>query len=84
MTTAPLEPLLEALATTRRQARAGSPFRLGTVTATAGGVAVRFDGETQASGRTYTRLSAYAPTIGDRVLLGRAGSTWVILGKVTT
>jgi hypothetical protein len=45
--------------------------------------AVIFEGEATATTKTYPYLSSYTPTIGDKVLLIRAGSTWVILGKIT-
>lgn len=78
----PLAPITEALA-----AAAKAPpreHRLATVTNITGGVSVQFDGETTASPRKYMRLTSYTAVIGDRVLMARAGSTWVILGKVAT
>lgn len=58
------------------------PTAMGTVTGTSGGVQIQFDGESQASTKTYKRISPYTPTVGDRVLLVRAGRTWVVLGKI--
>lgn len=43
---------------------------------------ITFDGESTISGKQYPHLSFYAPTAGDRVLLLRAGRTWVVIGKV--
>lgn len=78
----PLDPLLEAL----RAAGAppDAPTRLATVTnGTSTTLNVRFDGETIASTRAYPKL--YAPArIGDRVVMLRAGSTWVAIAKLPT
>lgn len=62
----------------------GDAFALGTIPANylSGRPAIQFDGESSASIRTYPYLSSYAPAANDRVLLGRAGHTWVVLGKV--
>lgn len=78
----PLTPLLTAL-TVAAQDRGLRPFRLATVSQ-ASPLRVRFDGETVASTRDYTRLANYTPTVGDRVVMGRVGSTWTAFGKVTT
>lgn len=54
-------------------------------TVTGGGadqVGVRFDGETIASARAYKRFADYYPVVGDRVLMVRSGTTWVVAGKV--
>lgn len=61
-------------------------FALGTVDEahTTGAPRVRFDDEDVASVRTRPYLSGYTPTAGDRVLLGRVGNGWVVLGAVTT
>jgi hypothetical protein len=58
--------------------------RFGTIPATyvSGRPAVLFDGETSASIKTYPYLASYAPTIGHRVALIRAGATWLIIGRV--
>lgn len=62
------------------------PFALGTVDeGYAGGLPrVRFDNETTASVRTRPHLAGYVPAAGDRVLLGRVGSGWVVLGRVVS
>ncbi len=58
-------------------------FRLATVISTSGGVSVQFDGETSASTKKYKHLASYSsPAVSDRVLLVKAGGTYVILGKV--
>ncbi|MFN2486670.1 MAG: hypothetical protein ABR609_08715 [Acidimicrobiia bacterium] len=41
---------------------------------------VRLDGD--GADITALHLSSYIPTVGDRVILGRWGSQWVVLGKV--
>lgn len=75
-----LDPLIEALQGVRGKTR--SPFRLGTVTGTTGGVQVQFDGESATSPKAYKRLGSYTPTVGNRVILARVGSTWVVMGAV--
>lgn len=58
--------------------------RLGTVDPAygSGRPKLTFDGESTLSGKAYPHLSSYAPAAGDRVLLLRAGRTWVVIGKV--
>jgi len=41
-----------------------------------------FDGESSASTKTYPYLARYSPTANDRVLLIKAGSTWVVVDKI--
>lgn len=43
---------------------------------------VQFDGEGRYSERTYPYLASYTPQPGDRVLLVRAGRTWVVVGRI--
>jgi hypothetical protein len=74
-----LDPLIEAL-------RIAAPELddwtcLASVTGTSP-LRLMFDGEDTASTRDYTRLSSYTPTLNDRVLCARVGSTWTVLGKV--
>lgn len=58
-------------------------MRLATVTSTAGGVKVQFDGETTPSTKLYKRLASYSsPAVNDRVLLVNVGGTYVIIGKI--
>jgi len=60
-----------------------SEYKLGTVTSISGGISVQFDGETTPSTKKYKRLASYSsPTVSDRVLLIKAGGTYVIIGKV--
>ncbi len=64
-------------------AKAESVFRIATVKSVSGTTAkLKFDGETQQSEKTYSRLASYSPAAGDRVLLARTGATYVILGKI--
>lgn len=75
----------ELLEIIRTVAPAAPPaFALGTVDEayTSGLPTVRFDDETTASTRGRPHLDGYTPTAADRVLLGRAGGGWVILGRV--
>lgn len=76
-----LTPLIEAIR--RSQPEQEPVTRLATVTG--GGtdqVFVRFDGESATSGRPYKRHALYYPVVNDRVLLLRAGSSWVVVGKI--
>lgn len=84
MTVDPLGPLVEALGVAAERNINVTTTRLGKVAAitSASSVAVLFDGETTASGKTYQRLTSYQPAIGDRVLLLRVGSTFVALGAI--
>ena len=56
--------------------------KLGTVDAgyTTGRPRVKFDGETTTSSRQYPYVNAVAAN--DRVLMVRAGHTWVVVGKI--
>lgn len=78
----PLDALLDGL----REAReAGNDPQTRIATVTGGGtdqVFVRFDGETIASTRAYKRVATYYPVLADRVLMIRAGSTWIVGGKI--
>lgn len=62
----------------------GVAAKIGTIPAgyTTGRPTILFDGESTASTKTYSYLGSYTPTIGDRVLLISAGTSWVILGKI--
>lgn len=76
-----LDPLLEALRDAGEPS--ASDVRLATVTDAASGSSgylVRFDGEGSASSRRYRSLSGV--NVNDRVAMIRAGSTWVIVGKI--
>lgn len=59
-------------------------IRMGTIPGgyAGGRPTVQFDGESIASTKTYPYLGSYTPTAGDRVLLVRAGHTWVVLGEI--
>jgi hypothetical protein len=77
-----LDPIVEALREASRTEP--SPFRLATVTGTAGGgVQVIFDGEGTASTKSYRRLeSATGLLATERVLMAKVGTSWVVLGQV--
>lgn len=73
--------LLQAM----RETAPGEPpsTRIGTIASvTATGATVTFDGEASASSRTYRALCSCI--VGDRVLLLRAGSSWVVVSPITT
>ena len=56
--------------------------RLATITAvTATTISVQFDGETSASTKRY-RVAGVGGAVGDRVVMLRVGSTWVVANKV--
>jgi hypothetical protein len=76
-----LAPIVEALAAAGK--KGPRPFKLATVTNISGGANVRFDEEGSAGSKKYTRLASYTPVVGHRVLMARAGSSWVILGQVS-
>lgn len=59
-------------------------FRIATVAGLFpdGEAKLRFDGETQPSGKRYGRLACYTPETGDRVLTAGIGNTNIILGKI--
>lgn len=82
MTSGPLEPLAYALQ--NLDTGRGRQFRLATVTSTTGGITVRYDGEEFAAAKQPMRVASYTAAVGHRVLLARVGSSWVILGNVTT
>lgn len=44
---------------------------------------VRFDGEESPSEKSYTFLDSYNPAVGDRVLLAKTHSSYIIFGKLT-
>lgn len=75
----PLDPLLQALR------EAGAPPATTTRLATVAyigpdGATITFDGESSASARSYKALQTVAA--GDRVVMLRSGSTWVVAGRV--
>lgn len=54
--------------------------RQGVVTAIGPPIRVRLDGD--GGDITVMRLTSYTAVVGDRVILDRWGSQWVVLGKV--
>lgn len=82
MTDPTLNPLVQALSSMREDPT--QQTRLATVTQVASsGIYVRFDGETAASERRYQSVG-HAAIVGDRVLMLKSGSTWVIVGAIYT
>ena len=84
-----LDGILEAL----RDAKRGKEepgvggIKLATITGVDanGQTLVRFDGEASASTRGYPRAgSAQAGVPGDRVIMQRAGSTWVVMDRIAS
>lgn len=57
---------------------------LGTIPATytTGLPTIQFDGETQASAKTYPYVASYIPKANDRVMLVKQGHGWVIVGSI--
>lgn len=77
-----LDPLVGAIRDAK-DSRGDGDTALATVTSkSASGYRVRFDGESIASGRDYLALNF--ANVGDRVLMHRAGSTWVMDGPIAT
>ena len=62
----------------------GSSFKIGSIASsyTSGRPAVKFDGESTASTRTYPYLSSYTPQANDRVLVAIVGHSGVVVGKI--
>ncbi|MBU9724118.1 MULTISPECIES: hypothetical protein [Bacillaceae] len=63
---------------TQKQAR----FKIGTVANIDDKPTIIFSGEENPSEKGYSYLGSYTPTVGDRVLLVRVKSTYVILDKL--
>lgn len=59
-----------------------SRFKIGTVASSDGRPTIIFAGENEPSEKQYSYLAGYTPFEGDRVLLARMGSTYVVLGKI--
>lgn len=58
-------------------------YHMATVTSISNGRPyVRFYGENAPSQKPYKYISSYVPTVGDKVLMIRAGASYVIMGKV--
>ncbi|MBP1971573.1 hypothetical protein J2Z83_003724 [Virgibacillus natechei] len=59
-------------------------FKIGTIASAHEKPTVTFAGESQPSGKGYSFLESYTPSVGDRVLLTRTKGTYVILGKLVS
>lgn len=58
---------------------------LGTVkTIKSTGLSILIDGETEATKKDYLFLGSYIPKVNDRVLIARIGSSYVVLGNVSS
>jgi len=59
-------------------------FRLATVTGLFenGSAKVTFYGEEAESGKEYSYLASYFPTVNDKVIMARVGNSWVIMGRL--
>lgn len=64
--------------------QADKAFKLATVTELLedGCAKIKFDEDEEASEKEYAYLSCYSPTVGDRVLIGIVGASYVIIGKI--
>ena len=61
----------------------GSPYKIGVVTAVQeAGVKAKFDGEENASDKSYPILLPYAPQVGDRVLSLKLSGSIIVLGAI--
>ena len=56
--------------------------RQGTVTAVGPPILVRFDGD--GADAQALALDSYIASAGDRVAMGKWGTAWIIVGKITT
>lgn len=43
---------------------------------------IRFEGEAASGQKHYPYLSSYTPAAGDRVVVARVGTSWVVMGKI--
>lgn len=79
--TDPLAPLIKALQSAG-ETQPGAPTALATITnLSSAGALVLFDGESVASSRRYL-ITGSGGAVGDRVVMHRVGSTWVVGAKV--
>ena len=59
-------------------------YRLAEVTAVGNtGISVKFEGESEESGKRYTRLASCNAVVGNRVLMAKVSGSYVVLGVVT-
>lgn len=58
--------------------------KLGTIDPayTSGRPKIKFDNESAISSKSYPYFSSYTPIAGDRVMLIKAGHTWVVMSKI--
>lgn len=48
------------------------------------GLTILIDGETESTKKDYLFLGSYVPKVNDRVLIARIGSSYVVLGNVSS
>jgi microcystin-dependent protein len=74
------------VAATRQPSSADKPVRLAVVDSgyTTGWPKVTFEGESTLSGKQYPHIDSYAPAAGDRVVLVPVGTTYLIVGAVSS
>ena len=71
---------------TKQPSSADRPIRLAVVDAgyAGGWPKVTFEGEATLSGKQYAHVDSYAPAAGDRVVMVPVGTTYLIVGAVST
>lgn len=74
------------VAATAEPSSADKPVRLATVDPAyaSGWPKVTFDGESTLSGKTYPHIDSYSPAKNDRVVLVPVGTTYLIIGAVSS
>lgn len=74
------------VAATAEPSSADKPVRLATVDPAyaSGWPKVTFDGESTLSGKTYPHIDSYSPAKGDRVVLVPVGTSYLIIGAVSS
>lgn len=81
-----LQDLAAFVTATKDPSSADRPVRLATVDSayTSGWPKVTFDGESALSQKAYPHLDSYVPARGDRVVLVPVGTTYLIIGAVSS
>lgn len=85
-TTGLLRDITAFVAATKEPSSADKPVRLAVVNPshTSGWPRVTFEGESTLSGKSYPHVDSYSPAAGDRVVLVPVGSTYLIVGAIST
>jgi len=73
-------------AATKRPSSTDRPVKLAVVdpSYTSGWPKVTFEGESTLSGKLYPHLDSYCPSANDRVVMVPVGTTWLIVGAVSS